>query len=80
MAEPNANTHELRFLRVSKLEREYQVKGKEKIRRLGEVLVLQNSEGHKIMLKEKCPESQEDCQRDVKQALERMKLNHPNLL
>jgi hypothetical protein len=32
------------------------------------------------MLKEKKPETQEDCQRDVKQALERMKLNHPNLL
>lgn len=68
------------LLRKSELESEYKVEVKHNIDRLGEVLVLKNHEGHRIMAKEKRPTTIEDCKRDVNQAIERMKLNHNHLL
>lgn len=80
MTDKDTNSELEHCLRISTLEKEYNVLGKQQIRRLGEVVILQNADGHKIMLKEKKPESIEDCEKDVKQAVERMKLNHPHLL
>jgi serine/threonine protein kinase len=68
------------LLKRSDLENEYQVEIKQNIDRFGEVLVLKNAEGHRIMAKEKRPSTLEDCKRDVHQAFERLKLNHPHLL
>lgn len=66
--------------RKSQLEEDFEEIGKQTIRRLGDVTVLEDKEGSRIMLKEKRPENLEDCQRDIKLALERMTLNHPHLL
>jgi hypothetical protein len=68
------------LLKRSDLENEYKVEIKQHIDRFGEVLVLKNAEGHRIMAKEKRPSTLEDCKRDVHQAFERLKLNHPHLL
>jgi serine/threonine protein kinase len=76
----NTKGKELQFLRKSYLEEEYSFLRFQKLPRLGDVSILQNKEGHQIMVKEKTPTSEEDCLRDVQQANERMKLNHPHLL
>lgn len=68
------------LLKRSDLENEYKIEIKQNIDRFGEVLVLKNAEGHRIMAKEKRPSTIEDCKRDVHQAFERLKLNHPHLL
>jgi hypothetical protein len=68
------------FLKKSPLDQEYRLESRQKLARLGEVLVLVNNKGHRIMAKEKTPTTAEDCKRDVLQAIERMRLNHPHLL
>lgn len=68
------------LLKRSELENEYTVEIKQNIDRFGEVLVLKNAEGHRIMAKEKRPSTIEDCKRDIHQAFERLKLNHQHLL
>ena len=71
---------ETNFLKQSSYDKEFRLEAREKLARLGEVLIFKNSEGFRVMAKEKIPETPEDCRRDVLQAMERMKLNHPHLL
>ena len=47
--------------------------------RFGEISIQENSEGHRIMLKEKKSENTQICEKHHQQAQDRMQMNFPNL-